>query len=154
MNSKLLAKDIMTKSVLTVSESQTLAEVWKILSENRITGAPVVDEDGALIGVISQTDILRETAVEAFEKFPSGLFYMEFPHFEGSYWPVQPDVLHEITVGEVMNSEPICTDISTDIPGLAAMMRHHRIHRILITEKGSLAGIVSTMDMIKTLEMQ
>jgi CBS domain-containing protein len=154
MKTALTANDVMCKHVITVSESHSLAEAWKVLATNHITGAPVIDEDGQLSGVISQTDILKETATEAFEKFPRGLFYQELPHFDGSYWPSQPDILHEMTVGEIMNSEPICAESNTPVAALASRMRNHKIHRIPITNGTKLVGIVSTMDLIKVLEEQ
>ncbi|MBL7663321.1 CBS domain-containing protein [bacterium] len=150
----LKAKDIMISPVLTVAESSSLAETWKLFSENKITGAGVIDEEGEFVGVISQTDILRETAAESLEGFAHTLYYMELPYLEGNYWPSQTNTLEEITVGEVMNSEPVCADVSSTVPELATLMRNHKIHRVFITEKGKLAGIVSTMDMIKILECQ
>jgi CBS domain-containing protein len=152
MNKNLTAKDIMTKSVITLTENQTLAEAWKILASHKITGAPVLDDEGNLTGVVSQTDILRETASEAFDKFPKGLFYNDFPHFDGSYWPTQPDILHEMTVSEVMNSEPICANDDTPISSLASQMRKYKIHRLPITKGTNIVGVVTTMDLIEILE--
>ena len=57
----LLASDVMIKDVITVSETTPLKEVTRMFGEKRITGAPVVNAAGDLVGVLSETDIIRKT---------------------------------------------------------------------------------------------
>ncbi|MEK7383920.1 MAG: CBS domain-containing protein [Elusimicrobiota bacterium] len=141
------AKDIMRKSVVTVKSYLTVSELAQIFTERCISGAPVVDQSGQVVGVVSQTDLVnarsgQSSAVPLFhaaEDEPTTAVGM---HYE---------VMDSTRVEEIMTPGAISYDEETPVAELARAMTERHIHRVLITRKGRLIGIVTTMDMIQAL---
>lgn len=117
------AADVMHRGVLTVRESLTVRELSEFLLQNGISGAPVVDAGGRLMGVVSQTDIVR------FEREEPGVSF----------------------VRDVMTPAVLAADIATPVRELARRMTQEHVHRLVITERGKLAGIVSSLDLLRVL---
>lgn len=143
----MLAKDIMRKDVVTVAPFMSLQELAKILDDNRLTGVAVIDEEGKVLGVVSQTDLVRAgreagTGIPAFHgTTDEGAAAAGF-HYE------DPD---RARVEQIMTPGGISFDEDTPIEALAREMMDRHIHRVLITRKGKLCGLVSTMDMLRAL---
>lgn len=142
------AKDIMHKRVVTVSPNMTLREVAQILSENNITGAPVASGTGGVIGVISQTDIVRNDRRSA----PASVPYYHMEPEEGlrarGFHMEIPDYTR---VEQVMTPWAVSYEEDTPIKVLARQMLKKHIHRVVITREGRLCGIVTSMDMLRAL---
>ncbi|MEK7232896.1 MAG: CBS domain-containing protein [Elusimicrobiota bacterium] len=137
----------MHKKVVAVESWLTLQELSKVFVEKCISGAPVVDEAGAVIGVVSQTDLVRtrrETAVGV----PS--YHREFDdsaraaglHFEE---------MDQTRVEQIMTPGAISLDEMTPVEKVAKVMVDSHIHRVIITRGDKLAGIVTTMDMMRAV---
>lgn len=141
------AKDIMRRGVITVESYITLNELAKIFEERDISGAPVVDERGDIVGVVSRTDLVRANR-EAPTAAP--LFHAEDD--EGSRAAgMHIEALDERRVRDVMTPGAIAYDEDTPVEELAQGMLERHIHRVLITRGKDLRGIVTTMDMLKAL---
>lgn len=147
------AKDVMQRDVLTVGERWTIAEALRLFTQRRISGAPVVDAAGNLVGVISLSDIARAAVGRERKNQQENDFYRttlvyDFP----SDMPVEP--YDEIPVCEVMT--PLVIDASEDlpVPRLAALMVDLHIHRVIITRAGKIVGIVSSLDVLKVIRNQ
>ena len=117
----------MTKDVVTVTPSMEIAAAARVLTERRISGAPVVDAAGVLLGVVSQTDLAR---------FLGGTSGSEV---EGT------------PVSTVMTLGAVACDEDADEDDLAELMLRRRVHRILVTSAGRLCGIVTAMDLLRAL---
>lgn len=135
----LRAKDIMQRDIVTVREDSDVWAVARELIEHGITGAPVVNAQGDLVGVISQTDLVRYLRDQAPERFD---FYTD------------PDPsLHEsgpvVTAGNLMTREVMEASEDATTDDLARRMLLKRIHRILITRDRKIVGIVTTMDLLQ-----
>ena len=152
MKNSTKVRDIMTAQVVTLRESDSLAEAWKILSKHHVSGAPVLDDNEDLVGVISQTDLMREAYGEAFRGFAKESYFMSMPVVDETYWPISDNTLHTTTVEEAMNPDVITAKADDDVALLAAMMRHHHIHRVIVTDNSKVAGIVSSLDLLALLE--
>lgn len=142
----MLAKDIMRRKIVAVDSRLTLQELTKVLQENDITGAPVVDEAGTVLGVVSQTDLVR-TRREPSAGIPS--YHRELDgaaslgiHFEES---------DQTRVEQIMTPGAISFDQETPVEKLADAMLERHIHRVLITRGERLVGIVTTMDLLRAL---
>lgn len=143
----MLAKDVMRRKVITVGSWLTLPELARVFEENSITGAPVVDRDGIVLGVVSQTDLVRSRR-EVSDGVP--LYHRELDaplaglgiHFE----EVDPS-----RVENIMTPGPISFDEETPVERLAGAMLDSHIHRVLITRADRLVGIVTTMDLLRVL---
>lgn len=123
----LKVRDIMTAEVFTVDADEPLEQAAMTLSSQLITGAPVRDADGNVIGVLSETDLLHRFIEE--RGMPKG------------------------KVGGAISG--VVWSISPDDPAIDAvrMMTSRRIHRVIVVEApGKLVGIVSTMDVLRAIE--
>lgn len=144
------AKDIMRRNTITAIPEMTVSEVAQLFRDHRISGAPVVDMDGALLGVISQTDLVRRDCEKALaaEEPASG----SEPGLPLEGFQVQePDYTR---TREVMTPAVISAEEDTPVEELARRMLKSHIHRIVITRRGRLCGIVTSMDLIRAVLLQ
>lgn len=138
------ASEFMRSDVISVREGDTIWDVAKLFSEHEITGAPVLNATGELVGVVSQTDIVRHLE-EVASTFTNGVFYADAederrrPHRRA------------VTAGDLMNREVIQAPKDTRASQLGRLMLGRRIHRIIITEGRKLCGIVTTLDLLKVM---
>lgn len=119
----MLVKDLMRTDVVCFKEDDPLVDVLDTLVARRLHGAPVIDDDDKLTGVISQQDV-----------FFSGMTQ----DLEGNNKPM--------TVKEVMTAPPVYASEDSDVVDLCRMMFTMRIHRVPIVEQGKVTGIVSSLD--------
>lgn len=128
-------RDIMTTNVITASVNDCMRDVALMLREKKITGVPVLDEDGNVVGVFSETDILSrlpDILMEA-EKIPL----------------VDVKELTDHKIKEVMSSPAITVSPDADIKEVAEIFLYKYIHRVPVVENGKLVGIVSLGDLLK-----
>ena len=143
----MLAKDIMRKKVVAVERWLTLPELAKLFEDKCISGAPVVDENGVILGVVSQTDIVR-TRRETSIGIPS--YQREFDDSVRAAG-LHIEELDQTRVEQIMTPGAISLDEMTTVEKVAQVMINSRIHRVIITRGDRLAGIVTTMDMMRAL---
>ena len=125
----------------------TLPELAKIFEEKCISGAPVVDAAGAILGVVSQTDLVR-TRRESSAAVP--LYHRELDNAARSAG-IHLEELEQTRVEQIMTPGVISLDEETPVEQVAKLMIASRIHRILITRGDRLSGIVTTMDLLRAL---
>ena len=119
------ASDVMIKGVITVAESTPLKDVTKMFSERKITGAPVVNANGELVGVISETDIIRKT------------------NNLGAWSPS--------TAGQIMTKPAVTVAPDETLQRVSEMMYNRRIHRVVVAEGTQIRGILTTMDILRAI---
>ena len=146
----LKAKDIMTKAVITVSPDMEIVNAAKILLENRINGAPVIDETGKLVGILCQSDLIaqqKKLPIPSFFTFLDGLITLT------SMKQMEKEVqkIAAVTVAQAMTPDPVTVRPDTDIEAVAALMVDQSFHTIPVVEEGELLGIVGKEDILKTL---
>ena len=153
---QMTAKDVMNPHVLSVPADWTIEELGQFLIDKAITGAPVTDENGTFIGVVSLTDIVRQ------ESFTELRMHADEPHdyylhgWENRLSPEDISSFHveekpQITVREIMTPMIFKVDEKTSIKEIADTMIDGRIHRLLVTREGKIIGIVTTMDLLKVI---
>ncbi len=146
------AKDIMTIDVIYAVEDMTVQELSQLLSEHRITGAPVLDAAGALVGVVSASDILLHDEVFGDEPVQGSDYHRQIEERGDALWEgLAPEEVGDRRVGDIMSRGAITAQQDTPIAELAGLMYSHRIHRVIILNGDRLAGIVSTMDILKAV---
>lgn len=144
----LRAKDIMTEDVITVSPSMTIEELARVLMKNQISGAPVVDEEGNLIGIVTENDLITQnkrlhipTILRLFDAFiPLGTSRLE----------KEIKKITATTVGEVCTKKVITVEPETPLEEIATIMTEKKIHLIPVVEKGKIVGIIGKRDIIKS----
>lgn len=142
----MLVKDIMTPMVKVASPDTTIKEIASIMCFNKISGVPVVDDSGNIVGVLSEKDILHCMFPEVSEIMGGGSSSVDYEELEGNY----QDVMNK-KVGDLMTKS--VSTIKPDIPVLkaASVMWLKKIRRIPVTEGDKLIGIVSIGDVHKAI---
>ena len=146
----LKAKDIMTRAVITVSPDMEIVNAAKILLENRINGAPVLDETGKLVGILCQSDLIaqqKKLPIPSFFTFLDGLIALT----SMKQLEKQVQKIAAVTVAQAMTPNPVTVKPDTDIEAVAALMVDQSFHTIPVVEEGELLGIVGKEDILKTL---
>lgn len=145
----MLTKEIMQTEVVTVGPFMTLREAGAILAQRGITGAPVVDQEGELVGVVSQTDIVRCGA--SHEKDGVSVFYRDLDVLEAFDAAPERSEFDVMRVADVMTRHPICVEEACPLDKLIFLMLGRGVHRVLVTRRGKLCGIVTTMDILRAI---
>ncbi len=141
--------DVMNPGVVCTRPDMSLREVERLFTDRRITGAPVVDEDGRPVGVVSQHDLVASQA-DPPSAGDSGRFYTDVETYRDiARAPIDPS---ELLVSRVMTPEVVSVDRETPIAEAARLMRDRRVHRLLVTRKGVLVGIVTSIDLLAALD--
>lgn len=152
----LSALDIMQKDILTLAPETPLIQAHRLFVEEEIHGAPVVEEDGSLSGVVSTLDLLRAVEEEHERGSSAPSYFRETLEFSSPGWPPLSedfqDRLSELTVRDVMNAEIVSVPPRATVQQVAHAMRTHRVHRVLVLDGGKLLGLISTFDLVRLLE--
>lgn len=147
------ARDVMQTHVITVDPDLPLLDAHRLFVEEEIHGAPVVDETGRLLGVVSSADLLRAVDDEEGGRAPAFLREVLEESGKAARLPDELDAtLRDLRVADVMTHGGVTVTPDTAIDEVAARMRSNRIHRVPVVSDGSLAGIISTFDLIALLE--
>ena len=150
------AREVMQTGIVAVGPSTPLLDVHRLFTEEEISGAPVVDDDGTLLGVITSTDLIR--AVE--EEHDSGRvaqdYFRDLLPYSSPDWASGPedfqDRLPEIRTEDVMTVEVLTVAPETPIPLVARALREHRIHRVFVSHDTQLVGVISAFDLLGLVE--
>lgn len=144
---KIPVKDVMTKEVITVKRNVDIHEAARLLSENNISGMPVVDEENHVIGVVSEADILYTTGMKKGHTFKDVL-----RHVLGEPLPRRMD---KSFVEDIMSSPAITTKPDADIREVAGILDGKKIKRLpVVDDENKLAGIISRANIIRFIGKQ
>ncbi len=155
-------RDIMQTEVVTVSPDTTLHDLARVFAEYDISGAPVVDEQGRVRGVVSTSDVIRFAAEEVdvnLRRFREGLVpsgdWVAEGELESS---VESNVdrflgsdLDDYVVENIMTSANFHVEPGASLAELAGFLLKGRIHRALVMEDNTLLGIVTTVDVLRAI---
>jgi len=141
------AIDIMRTELITVSPRDTVDHAARLMLEHRVSGLPVVDDEGLLVGIVSEGDLLHRVENDTDrnrsmlrEMFASpARLAAEFLKSTGR------------EVKDVMTPEPITVSESTLLAGIADLFDRNRIKRVPVLRDGRLVGIVSRTDLLRAL---
>lgn len=147
-----VAKDVMNREVITLQEEQSLDEAAAVLVEHDISGAPVVDGKGKVLGVVSVTDFMEdrtEGGGEASDEIPAASGWRRF---------LNPEDLSQLRlrhsgrlVRDIMTPAVFTVTEDLTVAELARTMVSGRIHRLFVTRGANLVGIVTSLDLLKLL---
>lgn len=138
-------EDVMTRGVITVRPDAPIHEAARLMTEHRVSGLPVIDEAGRLVGIISEGDlILRQKPREV-----GGWWRFFFNDGERLAREYRKAV--GTTVGEVMTTAVISVSPDLPISSAASVLDKRHVRRLPVVSNGTLLGIVSRGDLIKAL---
>ena len=152
-----LAEDVMTPNPVSVREELTVHEAVVFLTERRISAAPVINEAGRPVGVVSEADVLRHDREHADHLYwlPQRLVDRELTlgsgeHLDDRSFEVEvPDVTR---VKDIMNPVIYAVRRDTPISEVVNQLCKRRIHRLFVVdEDGSLVGVITTLDLLSRL---
>ena len=146
----MLVKAIMTKNPITVRGDMEIVKAAKLLLDRRINGVPVVDEDGKLMGILCQSDIIvqqKKLPVPSFFSFLDG--YISLGSTKGFEKEVKK--MAATTVRDAMTPNPVTVGPDSDIETVAALMVDHNLYTLPVVEKGVLVGVIGKVDILRTL---
>jgi CBS domain-containing protein len=124
------AADIMQKGVVTVSPELPLRDFEELLSGEEISGAPVTDAEGRILGIASKTDIIEALS----QRIPDAL-----------------ELGPQVCVADVMTPEAVCVRPEASLAEIARTMVDGKLHRVLVADGQQLLGIVSAFDVLRAV---
>lgn len=137
----------MTPDPVCVDGAMTLRELSRLFMEEEVSGAPVIDSNGHLIGVVSKTDLVRR-CLEGETDYPPAYLFEMLSEQAGEETGLTPE--HEIVVDEFMSTEPVTATPEETTPAVARRMAESRVHRIVVIDHDRRPiGIVTSLDLLK-----
>jgi CBS domain-containing protein len=144
------ARDIMNPAVISVPTTMDLRDLGKLFLEKGISGAPVVDDEGNLAGVISQTDLVYYSLTRGDELVVDSHFYqnarVEGRHIPGGF---QLEDANSGCVADVMTPVVHAVAESATVESVARLMTRKHIHRVIVQRGRKVAGIISALDVLR-----
>lgn len=153
---RLRARDIMQPEVLTISEDWPIAYLAEFLTENSISGGPVVTDDGCLLGVVSLTDVVRHDSFPSRQPRTTAIhgYYrqaLETDFSDQDLSSFRFGVDDQAHVGDIMTPMVFRVEEDATVKEVAATMVTGRIHRVLVTREDQLVGIITALDVLRLL---
>jgi CBS domain-containing protein len=146
----LKAKDIMTTNVHTVSTDTEVEELARLFVETGVSAMPVLDANGALQGIVTETDLVEQnkplhipTVISIFD----WVLYLE----SEKNFREQVEMMTARKVGEICTREVVTCTPDTPVADIAALMVDHKAHLIPVIEGGKVVGVVARLDIIRAM---
>lgn len=144
------ARDIMNRKVITVSPDTSVEELGRLFMEKNVSGAPVIDENGDIYGIVTENDLISKE-----KRFHIPTIITIFD----AIIPLQSDAAVEkeikrmaaTTVGDICTREVITVDEDATINDIATIMTEKKIHLLPVLKEGKLVGIVGKKDVIRAI---
>jgi CBS domain-containing protein len=153
---EITVSDVMSSKVLSAEASWSLDKLAEFLIDNSISGAPVTDADGELVGVVSMTDIVRQNETTGKNTGSEATHDVYRYELERHLSQEEIKVFHThyespVEVLDIMTPMIFKVAESDDIKEVAETMLKGNIHRVFVTRGNKLIGIVTTLDMLKVI---
>jgi CBS domain-containing protein len=141
------ARDVMRTPVLSVDAAATVKDIARILLENRISAVPVVGQDGVVIGIVSEGDLMRRPEIGT-EQHPSWWLSLLANPTDRARDYVKH---HGLRANDVMTRDVVTVAEDASLEEIAALLERKRIKRVPVTRDGKLVGIVSRANLLQGL---
>lgn len=149
--SELLAKNIMTKKVITINKNASVEKLSELLLKNKISGVPVVDDDGKLVGIATEGDLIVKDSDLHFPRYfklLDSIIYLEslnkFKRNLKKYLGTK--------VEDIMTEKVRTVSEDTPVSEVANIMIRNNVNRVpVLNSKGDLAGIITRADIVKSM---
>jgi CBS domain-containing protein len=147
---ELKVREIMTTDVITVKPDTTVGELADILGKNKISGVPVVDGQGRVLGMVSEADIILQ---DADLHFPYYVQFLEMVIYLQSVHKFEERVRKSIgsKVSEIMTEEVVSVAPEETVREVETLMADRNVNRLPVMENGQLVGIVTRGDIVRAI---
>ena len=153
---KATVSEIMTREVATASPSWKLADLERAFFSERISGFPVVDDAGDLVGVVSRSDVVRALAFERSRAGETSDYYRSHDSWQEADEALTIRAesesvaarLEKTRVSDLMSPAAHVIASDASVQEAAALMRESSIHRVPVVDQGKLVGILSALDIV------
>ena len=139
--------DVMTKVLVTVRSEASIQEAATLMVQHRVSGLPVVDDAGALVGLITEGDLIRRAELGTAGARPGWLSMFLNPGRAAQEYVLT----HGLKVREVMTGEVITTSPDAPLAEIVDIMESHQVKRLPVLQNQRLVGIVSRADLLRAL---
>jgi CBS-domain-containing membrane protein len=144
------AQDIMSRDVVTLPAELDFAAAARILLDSHFNGAPVVDDQGRLLGVLCQSDLVAQH-----KRMPVPTLFTLLDSFvrltPTKQLEKQVRKIAALTVAEAMTPDPVTVSPDTGIETIAGLMVDSNLHTLPVLEDGKLVGVIGKEDVLRTL---
>lgn len=146
------ARDIMTRQVITVAPDMLVKELASLLLTHKIGGAPVVDAEGTLVGVVTESDLIDQgknvhipTVVSILDSF----LFLESPQKMDQ----EIKKMAGRTVNDICAKELITVDEECPLSDIATIMAEKKVHTLPVVSGGTLVGVIGKTDLIRAISL-
>lgn len=146
----LTARDIMNSEVITITDESTIKELARILTIHQISGVPVINDQGKLVGVVTESDLIYQTKkvhIPTMITILDSVFYLENPDRIGD----EMKKMAGTKVKDILTSKPVTVTENTPLDEIATIMAEKNMHTLPVVNKGGLVGVIGKKDIIRTL---
>ena len=144
------AADVMARDVATVGPETLVRDLVQLLAEQRVSGVPVVEANGRVVGVVSVQDVLDLYAADGGHGPPadvtSGFYYDTTATGIGIEVPA--DAVGDRPVRDVMSSHLVTVPADSPLDAVARAMTEANVHRVLVVDGDALVGLISATDVV------
>ena len=144
----MLVRDLMTTGIASVSPDTPVSAVVRLLAERGISGVPVTDADGALLGMVTEGDLMRRLALS--DEPRHGWFWTPFDDQVGAA-ERHARVVRGSAARDVMTARPLAVTEGTTATHAARLMEKRRVRRLPVLRDGRVIGVVSRSDLLRAL---
>ena len=149
----LTAGDVMTREVITVKKETTIRDLAELFARHRISSAPVVDDSGAMIGIVTETDLVEQdkslhipTVISLFD----WVIYLE----SDKKFEKELKKMTGQTVGDIYTEDVVQVSPSTPVSDVANLISSRKVNSIPVVDGNRLVGMVARIDLIRTMIKQ
>lgn len=146
----LKAGEIMTREIISVAPDMSVADLATLLWEKSISGAPVVDTDGRLLGVVTENDLIdqsKKVHIPTVLNILDSMIFLENP----AKLDKEIKKMTGTRVRDIYTPDPVTVTEDTPMDELASIMAEQRLHTLPVLKDGQLVGIIGKADIIRSL---
>lgn len=141
------ARDIMEKNFVTIAPQASVLEAVHIMMEHKVSSLPVVNGAGAVLGMVSEGDLLRKKIAPKAPQVVNALGrYEGIEEYREAFRKMGAN-----TTGEIMTAPAIMVQAEDDVMKVGDVVLNHHIKRVPVMEGGQLVGVISRFDLLKLL---
>jgi CBS domain-containing protein len=140
-------RDVMTRNVISVKADEPIVKAARLMLQNRISGLPVVDASGKLVGIVTEGDFLRRGEIGTQRRRPKWLEFLVGPG------RLADEYVHAAgrKVGEIMTPDPYCVSEDDALETVVELMERRRVKRLPVMRGGQMVGIISRANLMHAL---